>query len=234
MQNDIDKNGLINFIKNIPSKIEEIDNIIDNKLFYTDYLSTAEELVKPIKAIRNIYEFGKKQRFKAFLKSLSKEINEKNFIDNNNTEILKKYVSIDDNFDFIINTIDYSINSKCIKCSSLLGVYAGNILNKYENIEYKDLQLIEILKNMNDIELNRFKEFSDKTKSIENEYNVPFEILNTYNKEEIILMFNKFESYQMVSRPNHLTVRDINGEPTMMKVSYIGNSLIEFLNKTNI
>ena len=89
------------------------------------------------------YGFAKRQRFKVFLKSLSTEINEKNFVDANNVNKLKNYVTNDENVDFIVNTIDYSINSKCIKCSSLLGIYAGNILNKYKNIEYKDLQIIK-------------------------------------------------------------------------------------------
>jgi len=40
-----------------------------------------------------------------------------------------------ENVDFVINIIDYSINRKCIKCSSLLGIYAGEILNKYRKIE---------------------------------------------------------------------------------------------------
>ena len=69
MQNDIDKNELIEFIKNIPSNVEKIDDFIDNKLFYTDFLDTAEELVKPLKSIRKIYGFAKRQRFKVFLKS---------------------------------------------------------------------------------------------------------------------------------------------------------------------
>lgn len=168
------------------------------------------------------------------MKSLSTEINEKNFVDANNVNKLKNYVTNDENVDFIVNTIDYSINSKCIKCSSLLGIYAGNILNKYKNIEYKDLQIIEILKNMNDIELDRFKKFVEKTKTDEKEYYIPFEVLKNYNKEEIILMFNKFEAYQMVYRPNHITVRDINGQPTMFKVSYIGYSLLDLLNKANV
>lgn len=234
MQNNINKNDIISLIKSIPSKTEEIDNFIDNQLFYTDYLDTAEEVLKPVKAIRKIYGFAKKQKFKSFLKSLSTKINENDFIDIDNINKLKQYVLKDDNVDFIINTIDYSINTRCIKCSSLLGIYAGNILNKYKNVEYKDLQIVEILKNMNDIELTRFKEFVDKTLDSKKEYHVPFEILNIYDEEEIILMFNKFESYQMVSRPNHLTVRDINGQPSILKVSYIGNHLYTLLNKTHI
>ncbi len=74
MQNNIDKNDLISFIESIPSNVEVIDDFIDNKLFYTDYIDTAEELIKSLKAIRNIYGFAKKQRFKVFLKSLSTEI----------------------------------------------------------------------------------------------------------------------------------------------------------------
>lgn len=234
MQNNINKNDIISLIKSIPSKTEEIDNFIDNQLFYTDYLDTAEELLKPVKAIRKIYGFAQKQKFKSFLKSLSTKINENDFIDIDNINKLKQYILKDENVDFIINTIDYSINTRCIKCSSLLGIYAGNILNKYKNVEYKDLQIIEILKNMNDIELTRFKEFVDKTLDSKKEYHVPFEILNIYDEEEIILMFNKFESYQMVSRPNHLTVRDINGQPSILKVSYIGNHLYTLLNKTHV
>lgn len=234
MLNEKDTNELVDFIKNIPSKIEIIDNIIDEKLFYRDYIDTAEELIKPLKAIGKVYEFAKKQRFKEFLKSISKEINENDFIDNNNVNKLKEYVSKDNNVDFIVNTIDYSINSRSIKCSSLLGFYAWNILNKYKDIDYKDFQIIEILKNIDDIELNIFKEFVDKTLNFDKEYYVPFEILNTHKEEEIVLMFNKFETYQMISRPNHLTIRDINGEPSMIKVSYIGKNLIELLNKTKI
>ena len=70
MLNEKDTNELVDFIKNIPSKIEIIDNIIDEKLFYRDYIDTAEELIKPLKAIGKVYEFAKKQRFKEFLKSI--------------------------------------------------------------------------------------------------------------------------------------------------------------------
>ena len=234
MQNDVNKDDIIKFIENIPSNVEIIDDFIDNKLSYVDYLDTIEELVKPLKAIRNIYGFAKKQKFKIFLKSMSTQINETNFVDINNVNKLQKYVLNDTNVDFIINTIDNSINSKSIKCSSLLGVYAGNILNKYKNIDYIDLQIIDILKNINDIELNVFKEFVQKTLNIGEDYYVPSDILNIDNVEEIFLIFNKFESYQMISRPNHLTVRDIDGQPTAFKVSYIGKKLYDLLEKTNI
>ena len=234
MQNDVNKDDIIKFIENIPSNVEIIDDFIDNKLSYVDYLDTIEELVKPLKAIRNIYGFAKKQKFKIFLKSISTQINETNFVDINNVNKLQKYVLNDTNVDFIINTIDNSINSKSIKCSSLLGIYAGNILNKYKNIDYIDLQIIDILKNINDIELNVFKEFVQKTLNIGEDYYVPSDILNIDNVEETFLIFNKFESYQMISRPNHLTVRDIDGQPTAFKVSYIGKKLYDLLEKTNI
>ncbi len=84
-------------------------------------------------------------------------------------------------------------------------------MNKYKNIDYIDLQIIDILKNINDIELNVFKEFVQKTLNIGEDYYVPSDILNIDNVEETFLIFNKFESYQMISRPNHLTVRDIDG-----------------------
>ena len=234
MQNDVNKDDIIKFIENIPSNVEIIDDFIDNKLSYVDYSDTIEELVKPLKAIRNIYGFAKKQKFKIFLKSISTQINETNFVDINNVNKLQKYVLNDTNVDFIINTIDNSINSKSIKCSSLLGIYAGNILNKYKNIDYIDLQIIDILKNINDIELNVFKEFVQKTLNIGEDYYVPSNILNIDNVEETFLIFNKFKSYQMISRPNHLTVRDIDGQPTAFKVSYIGKKLYDLLEKTNI
>ncbi len=234
MQNDINKNDIIQFIENIPSNVEIIDDFIDNKLSYVDYLDTIEELVKPLKAIRNIYGFAKKQRFKTFLKSISTQINETNFVDINNVNKLQKYVLNDTNVDFIINTIDNSINSKSIKCSSLLGIYAGDILNKYKSIDYIDLQIIDILKNINDIELKVFKEFVQKTLNIDEDYYVPSDILNNDNVEETFLIFNKFEYYQMISRPNHSTVRDIDGQPTAFKVSYIGKKLYNLLEKTNI
>ena len=234
MQNDVNKDDIIKFIENIPSNVEIIDDFIDNKLSYVDYLDTIEELVKPLKAIRNIYGFAKKQKFKIFLKSISTQINETNFVDINNVNKLQKYVLNDTNVDFIINTIDNSINSKSIKCSSLLGIYAGNILNKYKNIDYIDLQIIDILKNINDIELKVFKEFVQKTLSIDEDYYVPSDILNNENIEEMFLIFNKFEYYQMISRPNYLTVRDIDGQPTAFKVSYIGKKLYDLLEKTNI
>ncbi len=63
---------------------------------------------------------------------------------------------------------------------------------------------------------------------------MPSDILNAYNIEEISLIFNKFEYYQMISRHNHLIVRDINGQPTEFKVSYIGKNLYDLLRKTNI
>ena len=62
MQNDVNKDDIIKFIENIPSNVEIIDDFIDNKLSYVDYLDTIEELVKPLKAIRNIYGFAKKNK----------------------------------------------------------------------------------------------------------------------------------------------------------------------------
>ena len=38
----------------------------------------------------------------------------------------------------------------------------------------------------------------------------------------------------MISRPNYLTVRDLDGQPTAFKVSYIGKNLYNLLEKTNI
>jgi len=155
--------NLINISKRIIDNIENIDDIIDSYFEpIKDLTDTANDIFTPIKAMHSLYTFNKKRKFKSFLKSYAKSLNEYGFNDLKDIETLKRYLKDEKNFNFLSDTIENAINSKSIYGSILLGYYAGQILSEGKRINYKDLIIIEGIKELNDIELSCFTRIYNK------------------------------------------------------------------------
>jgi hypothetical protein len=148
------KDEIIEFSKQSLSRINEIDEIVDS---FTeniiDLTDTASDLVKPIKAFKDVYEVAKKIRFKRFLKSYAKNLDNNFKSCEELSDKLKKYLSNKKNLNYIYDTIDSALNSKSIICSGILGFLSSKVLTKQISIGYKELIFLNALKGLNDIEL---------------------------------------------------------------------------------
>lgn len=148
--------NIIDISKNILDNIENLDDIIDSYFEpVKDLTDTASDIFSPIKAIHSLYTLNKKRKFKKFLKSYALNLNPNNF-DLKNSERLKNYLRDEKNFNFLNSIIENAINSKSVFASIILGHYAGQILSNQDNITFKDVLIVEGLKELNDYELSSF------------------------------------------------------------------------------
>jgi hypothetical protein len=149
--------NLINISKKLIDNIDNIDDLIDSYFEpIKDYTDTAQDIFTPIKAIHSLYTFNKKRKFKNFLKAYAVSLNEYNLNNFDNTEKLKRYLKIERNFNFLNDIIENAINAKSVFGSMILGYYAGQILAQNQNIGFKELIILEGLKELNDFELSCF------------------------------------------------------------------------------
>jgi hypothetical protein len=154
---------LINISKRIIDDIEKLDDIVDGYFEpIKDLTDTTSDIFTPVKMINSLYTFHKKRKFKKFLKAYAKSLNENGFSNFSDTDRLKKYLKNERNFNFLNDTIENAINSKSIYGAVLLGYYAGQILSRCERISYKDLIIVEGIKELNDIELSCFARIYNK------------------------------------------------------------------------
>lgn len=148
--------NLIDISKKLVDNIENLDDLID--LYFDpvkDITETASDIFTPIKAIHSLYTLNKKRKFKRFLKSYALNLDPINF-DLKNTERLKKYLRDEKNFNFLNSVIENALNSKSTFGSIILGHYAAQILSHEQNITFKELLIIEGIKELNDYELSSF------------------------------------------------------------------------------
>jgi len=196
------KNEIIEFSKQSLSRINEIDDIIDNIKDLTD---TASDLVKPIKAFKNVYEVAKKIRFKRFLKSYAKNLENNYKSEEELADKLKKYLSNEKNLNYIYDTIDSALNSKSIICSGILGFLSSKVLTKQISIGYKELIFLNALKGLNDIELEMtikiFENTDDWTKN------------QTVKTNEKLKPYLSFCEYTVQRLKTLQIVEEIHGRP---------------------
>lgn len=147
---------IVKYTKKLLQNVNDIDDIVDSYFEpFKDLTDTAEDIFTPIKVVHSLYTFNKKRKFKSFLKSYAQSLNSSKF-DSLDTNRLLKYLEKEKNFNFIYEIIDGAINSKSKFCSSLLGSYAGNILKETPNIGFKEILVLEALREINDYELSLF------------------------------------------------------------------------------
>jgi len=113
-------------------------------------VSTTYELMK------NIYLFYERKKFEAFITSLFKQFHSGKFESDIDTNKVNEYFNNSKNIEHMNQIIDSSLHSHAIKCSAIMGFYAGGILLDQKKIEYRDKIIINALKIMNDEDLNNF------------------------------------------------------------------------------
>jgi len=149
--------NLIDVSKNILDNIEDIDDLVDSYFEpIKDLTDTVGDIFSPIRAIHSLYTLNKKRKFKKFLKSYAAGLKEGHFKSMDDVNRLKTYLKKESNFNFLNDVIENAINAKSIYGSILLGYFAGRILSKEINIGFKELILIEGMRELNDIELSCF------------------------------------------------------------------------------
>ncbi|WP_298119428.1 hypothetical protein [Flavobacterium sp.] len=148
--------NLIDISKKILENIENLDDLIDSYFEpVKDLTETAGDIFSPIKAIHSLYTFNKKRKFKKFLKSYALNLDPESF-DLKNTERLKAYLKDEKNYNFLNTVIENAINSKSVFGSIILGHYAAEILSNEKIITFKELLIVEGLRELNDYELSSF------------------------------------------------------------------------------
>lgn len=148
--------NLIDLSKSIVKNVQNIDELIDSYFDpIKDVTETATDIFTPLKAVHSLYTFSKKRKFKKFLKSYSLALNPETF-NLKSTERLKKYLQNEKNFNFLNSIIENAINSKSEFCSVVLGHYAAQILSNEQEITFKEILIIEGLKELNDYEISCF------------------------------------------------------------------------------
>lgn len=200
------KDEIIEFSKQSLSRIKEIDDIVDSFTEnINDLTDTASDLVKPIKAFKDVYEVAKKIRFKRFLKSYAENLENNYKSCEELSDKLKKYLSNEKNLNYIYDTIDSALNSKSIICSGILGFLSSKVLTKQISIGYKELIFLNALKGLNDIELEMtiriFENTDDWTKN------------QTVKNNEKLKPYLSFCEYTVQRLKTLQIVEEIHGRP---------------------
>ena len=161
------KKEIIEFSKHSIEKVNEIDDLIDQYIDdIKDIGETASDLFKPIKAFVSLYQTTRKIKFRRYLKSYAKGLAEA-YSDKEKEGLssrLKDYLSNENNLNYIYDTIDSAISSRSISCSGILGYFTSKVLAEQTDISYKELVLVNALRNINDIELEMTVRIFENTK----------------------------------------------------------------------
>lgn len=158
------KNRMVDFTKDnevINFMTDTLTNGYDKYIDFADIIDELGKLSEPVKIVLKVVDYAKQTKFKAFIINVYKEYNSGN-TEQGHIEKLQQYLKNKNNLNFVIESIDSAVNSKNILCSSLLGIFVGKILNKTQEIKYRDYIIINALKEMLDYDLINFKKIFEK------------------------------------------------------------------------
>ena len=170
-----------------------------------DLSDTTSDIVKPIKAFVSIYQYVQKVKFKRFLTSYAKKINEVFESREDLIDKMTKYLESEKNLNFIYNTIDSAINANSTLCSGIIGYFAGIILSEQKRLDSNSMIYLNALRSLNDFDLLL------AIKVLENK--------EGYTKNQTISKIDKFstniESYEYVVQKlkGLQIIKEIKGEP---------------------
>lgn len=151
-----DTDGIIAVTELAISKIDQLDDVIDKALApVKDYTGTLSDVISPVRALVGFYSLAKRMKFKRFLKAYANAINSE-IRPTELTPRLQKYLTTDKNIEFVVETIESAMNAKSVKCSGILGFFAGCIIRGSKDVEYKDFIVINALANLIDEDLDYF------------------------------------------------------------------------------
>lgn len=144
---------LVDWLESVNTNINEFE-VFDTTLEdWSDILSKSSKIIG---GIVKIYNFSEKIIFKRFLKGLSSKINNQNIIDYKSKQKLDGYLSNQQNIEFVYNTIRKSLTANSLKCTELLAIIVGEILQKQLYMTQENITIIDALHSLNDYDLNNF------------------------------------------------------------------------------
>ena len=151
-----DIKNIIAITKFVTSKVDQINDAVDNALSpIKDYTDTLGDVVAPIRALIGFHNQARRMKLKGFLKQYAERIRSDNPSDMLVPK-LEKYLSKLKNLEFIAQTIDQALAAKSVRCSCILGFFAGDILSNSIDSSYRDFLLINGLANLIDEDIANF------------------------------------------------------------------------------
>ncbi len=159
----MDQNSLVALKENLTNFVDWLEgvntNINEFEIFDTSIENWIEILSKSstvIGGIAKIYNISGKIIFKRFLKGLSSKINNQSIIDYKSKQKLDDYLSKQQNIEFVYNTIRKSLTANSLKCTELLAIIVGEILQKQLEMTQENITIVDALHSLNDYDLNNF------------------------------------------------------------------------------
>ena len=165
------KDSIINFIAQA-TETKQIAPLIKDGLDIVGTTSTAFEVV------RNVSLYLKLRKSDALWKGLYNGVHNKEPATALNSKELGEFFNDPANLEHISQIIDASLNSQSIKCSEILGYYAGGLLSQKIDLKYRDSIIVNALKVMNDRDLFNFIQLYRFVKSRP-------DLLDTHNKSQL-------------------------------------------------
>ncbi len=150
------KNEIILLGTQLVKDIEKLDRIIDEYIDpIKDITDTGQDILMPLKVINSLFEYNKKRKFKKFLISFAKSINDRKR-ESLEHERLEGYFKNEKNLNYFNDLIEKAIQSNSVYSSIILGYYAGLILSDEIEIKPKEIITLQALKELSDFELSCF------------------------------------------------------------------------------
>jgi hypothetical protein len=151
-----DVKDIIAITRFVASEVERIDDVVDNALApIKDYTDTLGDIVGPIRALAGFHNLARRIRLKGFLKNYAESVRRGNSPDELVPK-LEKYLSKLKNIELIAQTIEQAVAAKSVRCSCILGFFAGDILSNSTDAAYKDFLVINGLSNLVDEDIDNF------------------------------------------------------------------------------
>jgi hypothetical protein len=147
---------IIAITKYVASEAAHLDDVVDNTLApIKDYTDTLGDVVAPIRALSSFYNLARRMKLKGFLRKYAERIR----TDCTVGELvpkLEKYLAKLKNVELIAQTIDQAVAAKSVRCSCILGFFAGDIIANSTDASYKDSLVINGLSNLIDEDIDNF------------------------------------------------------------------------------
>ncbi len=122
----------------------------------SDALSIFDQISTGYKIIKTIYCQYERYKFDTFLTALYDATHNPQHSKPIRYQDVEKYLQNSTNITFIAEIIAASLHSQSVRCSAILGTYAGGIISRQGRIEYKDRIVVSALKAMYDDDLSNF------------------------------------------------------------------------------
>lgn len=211
---DMNSSGkeLISFTKKAITLFPRLDDIVDKLIEpVKDYTDTLADLGLPIKTVLSIVSYRQRLMLKSFLKNYANCLLEDYELDQKEIEKLEGYLSKKENLQFISEIIESGVQAKAIKCSAILGVLAGRTLKEKQELNDRDVVMIETLSAIHDIDLMNFAELIESYRALHRNNNWDF-------KTE----FRTLEMYERGPKWTTLKVSKASLELTIEKLKRTG------------